>query len=490
MGDLVRAHVDLSPGDLQWLHRLVGEWQLLADLSFSDLVLWVPVRTGDGFLAVAQMRPTTGPTAYHDDKVGQVMAASRRQQLRVALEEARIAREGEPVWVEGVPVREEAVPVRRGSRVIAVIARDTNLEAVRTPSQLENTYLETSADLAQMVAEGRFPSPAVVAADDSGPRVGDGLIRLDASGNVTYASPNALSAYRRLGLTGDLVGEDLSAVTSGLVQVRGPVEEPVGVIATGRVSRIGDIEMPHAVVQIRSIPLDPGGRHIGAIVLVHDVTELRRRDRQLLSKDATIREIHHRVKNNLQTVAALLRLQSRRLSSPDARLALEESMRRVTSIALVHETLSATLDEAVEFDAIADRVIGMVSEMAAPGGRVAAEREGSFGVLPAEIATPMAMVLTELLQNAVEHAFDGRSGTVRVRATQEDGRLEVRVIDDGIGLPPGFSLELSDRLGLQIVRTLVEGELGGNLVLEIAETGGTRAVLDVPIPVAEVAEPV
>ncbi|HET7408419.1 MAG TPA: histidine kinase N-terminal domain-containing protein [Mycobacteriales bacterium] len=484
MGDLVRAHVDLSPGDLQWLHRLVAEWQLLADLSFSDLVLWVPVRTGDGFLAVAQMRPTTGPTAYHDDKVGQVMAASRRPQLGVALGEARIVREGEPVWVQGVPVREEAVPVRRGSRVIAVIARDTNLGAPRTPSRLENTYLQTAGDLAVMVAEGRFPVEAAAVADDSGPRVGDGLIRLDPSGVVLYASPNALSAYRRLGVTGDLEGEDLSALTTALAPARGPVDEPVGVVATGRVSRMGDVETPHAVVQLRAIPLNPGGRHIGAIVLVHDVTELRRRERALMSKDATIREIHHRVKNNLQTVAALLRLQSRRLASPEARLALEESMRRVTSIALVHETLSATLDEAVDFDAIADRVVGMVTEMAPPDRRVLAHREGSFGVLPAEVATPLAMVLTELLQNAVEHAFDGHAGQVRVEARQRGGRLSVQVTDDGIGLPAGFSVDTSDRLGLQIVRTLVEGELGGTLTLETAEAGGTRAALDLPLPIA------
>ena len=112
-----------------------------------------------------------------------------------------------------------------------------------------------------------------------------------------------------------------------------------------------------AIVQLRAIPLHPRGESLGALVLLQDVTELRCRDRQIMSKDATIREIHHRVKNNLQTVAALLRLQSRRVANAEARTALEESMRRVSSIALVHETLSSAIDEEVAFDDVVDRLL-------------------------------------------------------------------------------------------------------------------------------------
>ncbi len=146
---------------------------------------------------------------------------------------------------------------------------------------------------------------------------------------------------------------------------------------------------------------------------MQDVTELRRRDRQIMSKDATIREIHHRVKNNLQTVAALLRLQARRVSVPEARTALEESMRRVASIALVHDTLSGSIDEEVDFDAIVDRLLGMLADVTGAGGRVALRRDGTFGEIPVEIATTMVLVITELVQNALEHAFAGdASGNV------------------------------------------------------------------------------
>jgi len=392
----------------------------------------------------------------------------------------RSVREGDPVWVAGSPVREEAIPVCHDGRVVAVVARATNLAAARTPSRLEIAYLRSANDLAQMLAEGRWPYPSYDASDPSAAmRVGDGLIRLDADGTVAYASPNALSAYRRLGHLGDLEDSRLDEVTAALAGRSAlAIESSIAAVARGRLPLSGELEALDVVLALRSLPLRPGGDHIGALVLVRDVTELRRRERQLMGKDATIREIHHRVKNNLQTVAALLRLQARRMAVPEARAALEESVRRVSSIAVVHETLSGTLDEAVSFDDVADRIAGMVAEVTAAPGSVSVRRTGTFGVLPAEVATPLAMVLTELLQNAVEHGYAGvtRPGSVEIDVVRaEGGELAMAVRDDGRGLPPGFRLDGSDRLGLQIVRTLVESELGGSLEVGPAGGGGTVA---------------
>ncbi|WP_103503165.1 MULTISPECIES: sensor histidine kinase [Streptomyces] len=490
MNDLVRQHTDLGEPELDWLHLLVSEWQLLADLSFADLVLWLPTRDGTRYVSIAQMRPNTGPTSYQDDMVGHLVPRGRRPLLDAALDEGRIVREGDPEWREEVPVRVESIPVRREGRVLGVIARNTNLLTVRTPSRLELTYLQSASDLAQMIAAGSFPFPGQQVGMDRAPRVGDGFIRLDAEGSVQYASPNALSAYHRLGLAADLVGLPLGPTTAQLAPTRGPVDESLVKLASGYAPRETEIDGGDCVIQLRAIPLKPKGERVGSLILLRDVTELRRRERELITKDATIREIHHRVKNNLQTVAALLRLQARRIGpggEGGAREALEEAVRRVGSIAIVHETLSQNLDERVEFDEITDRVLGMMAELSP--GRVTIRRTGRFGILDAETATPLSMVLTEILQNALEHAYGpGDQGTVEVSATRTEpdrvrgaGRLMVTVEDDGRGLPEDFDLAGASSLGLQIVRTLVEGELGGRFDMVPAAGGGTRAVVDLPL---------
>ncbi|WP_020575805.1 PAS domain-containing sensor histidine kinase [Actinopolymorpha alba] len=482
LDDVVRQYTDLGDVDREWLHRLVAEWQMLADLSFADLVLWVPDREGLGFWACAQMRPTTGPTAHLDDLVGSFVPRGRRSLLDAAFDEGRICREGDPEWRDEVPVRIESIPVRRCDRVLGVITRNTNLLSVRTPSRLELTYLKTATDLAQMIVDGAFPLPGERVDLDSAPRVGDGLARLDPDGIVTYASPNAQSAYRRLGLTGDLLGCHLGTTTAELLPPsRRPVDEAISALISGRAPRETEIESGAAVVSMRVIPLVPKGAPAGALVLLRDVTDLRRRERELLTKEATIREIHHRVKNNLQTVAALLRLQARRLGTTGGREALEEAVRRVGTIAIVHETLSTAFEERVDFDEVADRVLAMVAEVSIPETRVVPRRKGSFGMLDAETATPLAMVITEVAQNAVQHGVGRSGGRVEVVGDRQDGKLRVVVEDDGRGLPDDFDLEVSGRLGLQIVRTLVESELGGQLTIGPGREGkGTRVVVDIP----------
>ena len=485
LNDLARERTALTRADLEWLHALVSDWQLLADLSFADLVLWAPLRDDSGWVALAQMRPTTGPTTYHDDVVGTIALSGQRPFVDAARRERRICREGDPEWTQGVPVRRESIPVTRDAAVIAVIERSTNLSSARTPSRLELTYLKGADDLAQMVAAGMFPVPGEEPALVRSPRVGDGLLRLGRSGKVSYASPNALSAYRRLGLTADLVGAELGPLTAQLCAPGQPADDSLMVTASGRSPRETEVEGHGSVVQLRSIPLVVNGMRTGALILVRDVTELRRRERELMTKDATIREIHHRVKNNLQTVAALLRLQARRLSAPEARAALEEAMRRVGSIAIVHETLSHTPEEIVDFDDIAERVVAMAGEVSAPETRVIPVVTGQFGVLPAAVATPLALVLTELLQNALQHGLSHPPGpgapVLEVTVRRQPGRLAVTVEDNGAGLPPDFDLDSATSLGLQIVRTLVETELGGLLEISPRADGGTRVLVDLPL---------
>ncbi len=489
LSDLLAEHTKLSGGEVDHLQMVVAEWQLLSDLSFADLLMWVPVGEGPGldeFLCVAQARATTAPTAHPEDVVGSRVAVEEHPQLRRAMLEGRVCREEDPSWYLGVPVRRETIPVTYDDRVVAVLSRETDLAVPRVPSSLEIAYLGIAADLCQMVADGTFPTSEPAADVHTSPRVGDGLIRLDPTGAVVFASPNAQSAYHRMGHAAELVGVRLAPLTRGLIADpfdATEIAQRILAALDGQPSMRAEAESGRgAAVLFRALPLRPGGKAAGALVLVRDVTEVRRRDRALMSKDATIREIHHRVKNNLQTVAALLRLQSRRTASEEARAALGESVRRVAAIAMVHEALSTSVDERVDLNSLVDKVIPVAGDVAVAENHVRVRRTGQFGVVAAEVATPLVMVLTELVQNAVEHAYPpGASGEVVVSAERSARWLDVLVTDDGRGLPRGFSLERSNGLGLQIVRTLVESELRGSLSLRRRERGGTEASLRVPL---------
>ena len=487
LGDLLAEHTVLPGNAVDHLHAVVGEWQMLADLSFADFLMWV--RRDDGVVVcVAQVRPNTAPTVLLADAVGTVKHADEMPLVTSAFLSGAIGRENGAGQEDSGGLKVEAVPVRYGNDVVAVLTHQTAL-ASRNASPLESAYLDCAGDLLLMLSEGTFPNVGDLAMSRSSPRVGDGFIRLDEAGVVTFASPNAISAYHRMGLAAELEGHNLVAVTRPLIGDPFEAQELANHVRdslAGGSSMRMEVDAGGAAVLLRTLPLVVHGKAVGAAVLIRDVTEVKRRDRALLSKDATIREIHHRVKNNLQTVAALLRLQARRTNNAEGREALIESVRRVSSIALVHDALSMSVDEEVNLDEVIDRILPIMNDVAAPDNTdapIRINRVGDLGVLDADRATALIMVVTELVQNAIEHAFDGskQKGCVTIRAERSARWLDVVVHDDGRGLPDGFSLEKSDRLGLQIVRTLVSAELDGSLGMHEVPTGGTDVVLRVPI---------
>lgn len=467
--DMTRSRSTASTEDAQWLYALVADWQLIADLAFSDLVLWVPEAEEPAVCAVAQVRPTTGPTALLEDVVGLSLPAGSAPLLERALLRG-VTVDGE---VDAAGRSTQFVPVRRDGRIIAVVERRREAPGLRSAGALESAYLDVAGDLLEMIRSGEFPESADRSTVVDLLRVGDGFVRTEPDGLVRFASPNALSAYRRLGLVGDLIGTRLVDVTAGLMDRRTPRHAVPGLLV-GNEGGSGELENAAASLRVRRIPLTSSGRPAGALILLRDVTELRLRERELMTKDATIREIHHRVKNNLQTVAALLRLQARRMSTDEARHALQEAERRVGSIALVHETLSQSFGDVVDFDDIADRLLRTVLDVAGERS-IVATRIGSFGQLSGEIATPLSMVLTELIQNAAEHAFGDGGGQITVAANRIRDRIRLRVSDDGVGMPEGF--RTGDSLGLSIVTALVQTELDGTLTFERRPSGGTTVAI-------------
>jgi two-component sensor histidine kinase len=484
IAELARIHTRLAGEDIAHLQRLVASWGLLADLSFSDLLLFGATGSASGeeadqFVVLAQIRPTTSQTVYRSDWVGSVLTAEQRPVVARALSHGEML-DGELVVP---PVKERVrvlgIPVRREGRTIAVLTKESTPTFGRQPGELERIYVELFNRLAQMIASGRFPFEKEDTDTDALPRVGDGVVVLDGQMRVQYSSPNGVSALHRIGIHANTEGMRLGELGLDETSIKAAFLGPMPVTR--------ELEHgPEVTVVLRCIPLLAEATVSGAIVLLRDISELRRRDRLLLSKDATIREIHHRVKNNLQTISSLLRLQGRRLKSPEAKAAIEESVRRVRSIALVHEILSREAGEDVPFLDIVRDLTRMTEEaFAVPERPIRCVVEGDPGAVPATVATPLAVVLNELLQNTADHAFPEGSGggQVVLSLSRDDDELVVGVRDDGAGLPEGFDLESSSGLGLSIVRTLVRSELGGSIDLSPAPGPGGGAAATIRVPV-------
>lgn len=467
--ELISENSNLKVNEVEHLSDLVAEWRLLADLSFADLLLWLPIRRDekswpDGHLAIAQIRPTTAATVFTEDLVGTSVNWGQHPLVDQALSDGEIIRDAKPELVGQILIKEETIPVILNGKVLAVISRHRNADLMRQPSKLELNYREIAHKIYKMVAEGNFPIRNSLYSSESAPRVGDGLIRLDVNGTIFFASPNARSALSRVGFQKELEGENLGTVFSNLNKGDNqPTDESWQTMLSGKSLRRAEYESQSAVLDILVIPLTEGSDRIGAIVLIHNITELRNRDRALLTKDATIKEIHHRVKNNLQTVSALLRLQSRRVTDPVASSALDEAVRRVASIALVHETLSNQSSEFVEFDLVLDQIIKNALELnPRPLGY---KKVGEFGSFDSKTATALSLVITELIHNALEHGLSKSGDQLIVEVVKNNNKYLVSVCDNGPGLPQDFSIEKSANLGLQIANTLTRNELNGSINL-------------------------
>ena len=458
--ELLAGKAELDSSELRHLKNLASDWQIIADLSFADLAMWVPLKDG-GFIAIAHVRAATAATVFPKDFVGEEVADLKPS-----------------ASVEIFPVS------YKNKREIAIITRHHNPGTSRSVGKLESAYQDSAKQLLRMVGEGTFPFDLSISALNPSPRVGDGFITLNKSGHILYASPNGRSAFSRLGWEGEIEALELSGLAHAISgEAIAELNERLSSNSISQITLDGD----GAIVELTVLPLLTSGVRVGSIVLLHNVTEMRRRERELLLKDATIKEIHHRVKNNLQTVSALLRLQSRRVSDQKARNALDEAVRRISSIALVHETLSASGKENVDFDAVVDSLVGHAAELAfrAPGSveNIAVKRLGSIGTLDPKVATPLALIVTELVANAIEHGLTIRGSKVDVIFTRTGSSCVVKIEDDGVGLPADFDLANSSNLGLQIVRTLTENELQGSLEISSkissrdTRDNGTSAIL-------------
>ena len=489
LAELASARTRLDELAIDHLLRLIASWSLLADLAFSDMLLMAALDDGRGnggdehFIVLGQMRPNNRTTLINDDLMGTTHPSSAWPHVRRAFDEG-VRVEGEfrfdaaaaavPVW---------CVPVRFHGSVIAVLVRlQAPLRA--TASLYEQSYLSIFVRLCDMVTDATFPYREDAVAGPGLPRVGDGVILIDGAGRVEFATPNAVNALHRLGIYTAAEGHTFAelGVTARAIERS---------LAFG-IPTLEEVDAGHDVaILFHGVPLIADQAVSGVLTLVRDVSDLRQLNRMVLNRETAVREVHHRVKNNLQTISSLLHLQARRSSEAETKTALLEAERRVRSIAVVHEVLSREPGEEVVFDEIVRSLVLLVEDTVLSLHPVEIVVNGELGVLSTDLATPLAVALAELLTNAVEHAFidfggadNEHVGVVTLNLSRDESHAVAEIRDNGRGLGAHFSLDVPTSLGLSIVRDLIRVQLYGEIEMTsvpLGAGGGTYVRVSVPL---------
>jgi len=472
----------LTPADRALLDNVAGHLPLLADLTHADAVLFA--LADDQVVVVAQAQPVPVPSPYAlPVAIGRTMAREEAPLVFRVVFDGRVRNQVTTTVIRGAPVLQEVFAIRNEhGEVVGALRSEMLLIEHERQRKRHATFRRAVARARDLIVAGRLRG------GDKLGRLGvhDGIMVIDSAGRIEYLSAPAEYLYRRLGYADNLVKTQLQELETNEYICFKAMER--GVCLEQRVQE-------HELVWIkRVVPLVSGGSatwptlltgHLavpsGAIVAIEDVTDELQKEQELKIKTAMIQEIHHRVKNNLQTIAALLRLQARRTSTPEVADQLRETIGRIISIAVVHEFLSHEETSVINIHEVSNRILAEVRNGVLDHSRpITLSLEGlrTFS-LPAQQATSCALIINELVQNAVEHAFVGLpGGSIVVRLAEQDDSLYIEIQDDGRGLPHDFDQAARGGLGLQIVRSLVREDLKGQF--ELANGQGVRAVVSFP----------
>jgi two-component sensor histidine kinase len=489
LAELAAQQTSLGEPVIDHLLRLTASWSLLSDLSFSDMLLMARVdepnnRYDQHFVVLGQMRPNNRSTMINDDLVGTLQGPDAWPLVQLAFDSGtRIIGEVNVDAIDDV-VPVWCVPVRFDGKIVAVMVRLQG--PLRGPASLyEQAYLSIFERLCVMVADSTFPFREEGVAGPGLPRVGDGIILIDGDGRVEFATPNASNALHRMGVYGAAEGQTLTELGLRVRVVERSLEFAIPAME--------EIDRGHDVaILFHCVPLLEHGLVTGVVTMLRDVSDLRQLNRLVLNKEAAVREVHHRVKNNLQTISSLLRLQARRSDEEETRIALGEAERRVRSIAVVHEVLSREPGEEVSFDEIVRSLVLLVEDTVLALHPVEINVNGGLGTLSTDLATPLAVALAELLTNAVEHAFidfgganNDHVGVVTLNLYLQDGNAIAEIRDNGRGLGDDFSLDVPTSLGLSIVRDIIRAQLHGTIDMKsVGYAGGGGTFVKVAVPLS------
>lgn len=469
---LCQQHSALNEADIQQIKKNADCLDSIAELMGADIFIDCCTRDPDMAIVVAQARPTSVKSLYSGSVVGKFAHRSKEPAVIRTLEIGMPTMDMSGVTQEDKSVRQSVSPIKNhaGDVIGALIAEKDVTESVRAEKKL-SVLTQTTG---QLIERGAFPG----AEDNSLPyHVTDGILIFSRSGVCTFANPVAEKVYRNLGYIEQLEGLSFSNMTFHGVKF----EE---ILAKKQIT-LNDLEVGNYIFHIKyTYVKNKNENFAGVVMLINDVTDVKNKEKELVLKTVAISEIHHRVKNNLQTIASLLKLQCRRIDDAAAKAAFNESISQVLSIAATHEILAEAGKDDVDIMTMLQKIKNNTVQHGLLNNKnIIINLKGDSFLCDSDTATSIALVVNEVTQNCLKYAFVGRdSGTIKIEICKGAMYANIAIIDDGIGFD--LSKDSSEKLGLHIVRRIVTEKLRGNLSTE-SNPGGTKVLFDFPLTPAE-----
>lgn len=464
LNSLCREYTLLSAMQVELLKRIDVCLPFIADMTHAHISLYLPSKEDNKYLVLVHHKPHTFYSMVNLPDGGILVSKIEEPLINYSFQTGKSI-QGKREVDDGQTLDMYTRVIRDGNEIIAVMALETSHEYMGSSSYsqiLNTTDLLLQYSRRQLDREMFSPINA-----------GSGIVIADKNNRIVYRNNSAVRIYKSLGHT-SIIGRNVYD-RQRFSQVRKET-----IISSRPYER--ELEIGDMTLLMRDIKIEEAGNQQCRIVILTDVTEMRKKDREIKIKSAVIQEIHHRVKNNLQTIASLLRMQARRSKSAEVKEALKESVNRILSISIVHEFLSQQDDESIDVNKIAKNIMDAVCRsMLAKDFQLSTEFIGPDIVLSSKNASKLSLVINELILNAIEHGFENRSsGKITVETGEDEDSYKISVIDDGNGLPNDFDMEKArSSLGLDIVNTIVTEEMGGVFQLKNKEENGVEAIITI-----------
>lgn len=463
---LCEMYTDLSDEDINKLEQLDEFLLIIADLIKADVFIDCLTRDPNAAIVVSEAKPPNSPSMYKQSVVGQFALRDNEPAALRTLQIGMKTRDLKAITQEDKMVKQNVVPIKNDfGKVIAVLIMEQDITNAVNHSTNMEILSETAEQLAQTLLnlrDGEKENSVTYYLDDA-------MIMFGENGIATYANPVAEMLYKELGYKDEVVGMKFENLVldginfSKVIQTSGPGASEIEI---GKLS----LHVKYAVTQSKE-------NAVGVIMLIKDITEVKEKEKELILKSVAMREIHHRVKNNLQTIASLLRLQSRRIENKDTKKLFQESISRILSIAVTHEALAQNGVDDVDIKSILCKIKkSAVSYGIEENKNIAVEILGDSFMVNSDKATSIALVVNELLQNSLHHGFCNQdNGHIGVIIQKGIMYSNISILDNGQGFDVG-KIE-KESLGLSIVKGIVRDKLNGNIKIE-SSIQGTKIVFD------------